>query len=114
MKLVGRVARATVEKEDFVRMKYPPYDVLVAMVEGAPCAIEDACNHAGASLTEGYRARDGACVACPLHGYVFELRTGKLVVPMGLCEDQRRFVAEIDGEEIVVWDPFDITILAPG
>jgi nitrite reductase/ring-hydroxylating ferredoxin subunit len=110
LRLVGRVLRETVEKEDFVRLPYPPYDVLVAIVEGAPCAIEDACNHAGASLTEGYRAREGTCVACPLHGYVFELRTGKLVIPKGLCEDQRRFHAEVDGDEIVVWDPFEITI----
>ena len=83
------------------------FDVLVSIVGGVPHAIEDACNHSGASLSEGYRTR-GDCVACPLHGYVFELRTGKLVAPRGLCDDQRRFVAEIEGDEIVVWDPFEI------
>ncbi|HZU82160.1 MAG TPA: Rieske 2Fe-2S domain-containing protein, partial [Polyangiaceae bacterium] len=86
-----------------VRLDYPPFHVLVCMVDGGASAIEDACNHAGASLSEGERT--GACVACPMHAYVFELRTGRLVSPRGLCADQRRFVAQIVGDEIVVWDP---------
>jgi hypothetical protein len=40
-----------------------------------------------------------------MHGYLFELRTGRLVQPRGLCDDQRTFVAEIDGDDVVVWDP---------
>lgn len=110
MKLVARILRRQVEEEELVRVKYPPYDVLVAMVDGAPYAIEDACNHSGASLSEGYVTRHD-CVSCPLHGYVFELRTGKLLMPKGLCEDQRRFHAEIEGEEIAIWDPFAISIM---
>jgi nitrite reductase/ring-hydroxylating ferredoxin subunit len=86
-----------------VRLVWPPFHVLLALVDGAPCAIEDACNHAGASLSEG--EREGACVACPMHGYVFELSTGRLLLPRGLCGDQRRFVARLDGDDIVVWDP---------
>ena len=34
---------------------------------------------AGASLVEGSRERD--CVLCPMHGYVFALRTGELLTP---------------------------------
>jgi nitrite reductase/ring-hydroxylating ferredoxin subunit len=86
-----------------VRLDYPPFHVLVALVDGQPSAIEDACNHAGASLSEG--ERHGGCVACPMHGYVFELATGRLMVPRGLCEDQRRFVARLVGDDVVVWDP---------
>jgi nitrite reductase/ring-hydroxylating ferredoxin subunit len=82
--------------------------VLVAQVESEVCAIEDACNHAGASLCEGFRSGDR--IVCPMHGYVFELRTGELVQPKGLCDDQRRFVAQIEGDEIVVWDPVQIVI----
>jgi hypothetical protein len=45
-----------------------------------------------------------------MHGYVFELRTGRLVEPRGLCSDQRTFVTRIEpggasGEEVSVWDP---------
>jgi len=86
-----------------VRLAYPPFHVLVAIVDGVPCAIEDACNHAGASLSEGERR--GRSVACPMHGYVFDLSTGRLVEPGGLCDDQRRFEARFDRDDVVVWDP---------
>jgi nitrite reductase/ring-hydroxylating ferredoxin subunit len=108
LKLVGRVARARLVSGELVRLDYPPWHVLVSWVEGKPTAIEDACNHAGASLAEG--VRDGDRVVCPLHGYVFELRSGELVAPRGLCENQRTFVAEIDGDDVVVYDPFELRI----
>ncbi len=53
--------------------------MLVTLVDGVPYAIEDACNHAGASLSEGSRL--GKCVTCPMHGYIFDLTTGALVEP---------------------------------
>lgn len=111
LKLVGKVPRALVEKEGFVRVAYPPFDVLVAIVDGAPCALEDACNHSGASLCEGIRTDEGDGVICPLHGYVFALRTGALVAPKGLCDDQRRFLATIEGDEIVIWDPMEVKVV---
>ncbi len=86
-----------------VRLEWPPFHVLVAMAGGIPYAIEDACNHAGASLAEGERR--GTCVVCPMHGYRFDLVTGRLLEPRGLCDDQRRFVARIESDEVVVWDP---------
>jgi nitrite reductase (NADH) small subunit len=100
---VGRVSRARLEGGAFVRLEYPPFDVLVSLVEGVPVAIEDACNHAGASLAEG--ERHGNCVSCPMHGYLFDLASGRLVQPRGLCDDQRRFVAALDGPDVTVWDP---------
>ena len=112
MKLVARVPKKDVEESGLLRVKYPPYDVLVTMVDGEPCAIEDACNHAGASLSEGSRVEGGACVSCPMHGYVFELRTGKLVAPTGLCDDQRRYEATLEGDDIAVWDTMDVVILS--
>jgi nitrite reductase/ring-hydroxylating ferredoxin subunit len=108
-KFVGRVPRERLEGDALVRLDYPPFHVLVALVDGAPCAIEDACNHAGASLSDG--ERKGACVACPMHGYIFELATGRLVAPRGLCDDQRRFVARAVGADVVVWDPPGVSIL---
>lgn len=101
-KLVGRVPRASLESGEPVRVEYPPYDVLVALVDGVPRAIEDACNHAGASLSEG--PIENGCIMCPQHGYVFSLVTGKLIVPLGLCDDQRTFVTEIDGDDVVIYD----------
>lgn len=109
MKLVGRVARTALLKEPFVRLSYPPWNVLVALVDGAPYAIEDACNHAGASLADG--PRDGDQVVCPMHGYVFSLRTGELIAPRGLCERQRIFATTSEGDDVFVWDSFAVEIL---
>jgi nitrite reductase/ring-hydroxylating ferredoxin subunit len=100
---VGRVAASQLEGGAFVRLEYPPFDVLVTVVDGHPVAIEDACNHAGASLSEG--ERQGACVSCPMHGYLFDLTTGRLVQPRGFCDDQRRFVTRVEGDDVTVWDP---------
>jgi nitrite reductase/ring-hydroxylating ferredoxin subunit len=108
MKLVGRVSRDSLRDGALVRIAYPPFDVLVAEVDGRPYAIEDACNHAGASLAEG-TLRSG-CVSCPMHGYLFDVRTGKLVRPRGLCADQRTYVTEIQGDEVLVWDAAQVTI----
>jgi nitrite reductase/ring-hydroxylating ferredoxin subunit len=109
LKLVGRVPRARLLAEELVRLDYPPWNVLVAWVHGVPRAIEDACNHAGASLVEG--SRQGDQVVCPLHGYVFALETGELVAPRGLCENQRCFLAVVEGDEVVVYDPFELQIV---
>jgi nitrite reductase/ring-hydroxylating ferredoxin subunit len=106
LKLVGRVPRAQLEAGDLVKLEYPPWHVLVAWVRDGPHAIEDACNHAGASLAEG--GRDGDRIACPLHGYIFSLETGALLAPRGLCDDQRRFLTRLEGDDVVVYDPFEL------
>jgi nitrite reductase/ring-hydroxylating ferredoxin subunit len=111
LKLVGRVARADLDRGALVRLEWPPFHVLVAWIDGAAHAIEDACNHAGASLSEG--ERHGACVRCPMHGYLFELTTGRLLEPRGLCDDQRRFVARVSGDDVEVWDPGPPVTIVP-
>jgi len=111
LKLVGRVPRAELDGGQLVRLEYPPFDVVVALVEGQPFAIEDACNHAGASLAAGDRSTMRPnCVVCPLHGYVFDLRTGAIIVQQGLCDDQRAYECTIEGDEVLVWDPTSIEI----
>ena len=42
MKLVGRVARASLEDGAMVRLDWPPFHVLVALEGGVPVALEDA------------------------------------------------------------------------
>ena len=103
MKYVGRVPKKTLDDAPLVRLEYPPFDVLVARVGLRYYAIEDGCNHAGASLCDGFRVDDR--VVCPMHAYVFDIRTGKLIVPEEMCEDQRTFVCEEQGSDVVVWDP---------
>jgi len=112
MKYVGKLKLSAIEGGALVRIKYPPYDVLVSSVDGKPYAIEDACNHAGASLAAGDRSKIRPhCVVCPLHGYVFDLRSGAVIVPQGLCDDQRAFECTVEGDEVLVWDPVEIAVI---
>lgn len=108
MKLVGRVSLARLQSEGLVRLTYPPFDVCVGLVEDQPFAVEDACNHAGASLTEG--SLDDDRLTCPMHGYIFSIRSGELLAPKGLCGAQRTFRARIEGEEVVVEDDFELEL----
>lgn len=108
MKLVGRVSLARLRTEGLVRLAYPPFDVCVGLVDGAPYAVEDGCNHAGASLSEG--RLDGERLSCPMHGYVFSLKNGQLLAPKGLCDDQRTFRVTIEGDDVVVEDDFELSV----
>lgn len=106
---IGRVPLAELIDKGLVRLSYPPFHVLVAYSDGEVFAIEDACNHAGASLAEGWL--EGDCVVCPMHAYVFELRTGKLLRPKGLCGDQRTYDVRIEGADVVVYDSFQLLVV---
>jgi nitrite reductase/ring-hydroxylating ferredoxin subunit len=49
----------------------------VFRVEGELYALDDTCSHADASLSKGEVDADELCVACPLHGSLFDLRSGQ-------------------------------------
>jgi nitrite reductase/ring-hydroxylating ferredoxin subunit len=50
-------------------------------LEGTIHAIDDTCPHVGAPLGGGWL--DGHTVACPMHGWEFDIRTGKGVTVPG-------------------------------
>jgi nitrite reductase/ring-hydroxylating ferredoxin subunit len=108
--LVARVPLTSLAEGELVRIKYPPFDVLVTLCDGVPYAIEDACNHAGASLAEGF-LRGGDRIVCPMHGYVFTMKSGELLAPRGLCDRQRTFEAKIEGDEVVIRDAFELALV---
>lgn len=47
------------------------------VAESEVYAIDDRCSHDEASLSEGDVDLDELCVECPMHGSLFDLRTGK-------------------------------------
>ena len=47
----------------------------VYLVDGRWYAIKDICPHAGAPLHQGHLV--GSAIACPLHGWTFDLATGQ-------------------------------------
>lgn len=53
-------------------------DIALFNIEGAIHAIENSCLHNGASLAGGRLC--GRVVACPAHGWRFDVTTGSLVV----------------------------------
>ncbi len=64
-------------------------------------AVDDACTHAEASLSEGFL--EGAVIECPLHGGRFDLRTGAAVwspafVPVAT------YAVRVEGADVLV-DP---------
>jgi 3-phenylpropionate/trans-cinnamate dioxygenase ferredoxin component len=85
-----------------LRVEYPPFHVLLVNFGGVPYAIDDTCNHAGESLSRG--ELEGCGIACPAHGYVFDIRTGALVSPLGLCDAQRTFEVIREGDEFAIYD----------
>lgn len=50
--------------------------VLIAVVDGLPRAVEDACLHRGAALSNGICR--GGVVTCPSHWWRYDLRDGRL------------------------------------
>ncbi len=85
-----------------LKIEYPPFHVLLVNLGGVAYAIDDTCNHAGESLSRG--GLDGCEIACPAHGYVFDVRTGMLITPAGVCDAQRTFDVIPEGNEFVVYD----------
>lgn len=51
----------------------------LANVDGTIYAFSDSCRHAGGSLSSGVLRDD--VVTCPLHGWAYNVRTGKSVIP---------------------------------
>lgn len=60
-----------------------PVSLCVGLLDGRAYAIDDACPHARASLAGGDLAEGN--VACPLHGWQWNLRTGEPVHPGDPC-----------------------------
>jgi len=109
LKLVGTISKQRLADEHIVRLDYPPFDVVIVSTDTGIFALEDACNHASASLAEGWV--EDHCLICPVHQDAFDLETGALIRPKGLCGDQRTFVVRDEGDLVAIYDPFKLTLL---
>jgi nitrite reductase/ring-hydroxylating ferredoxin subunit len=64
------------------RMIYVEVDglpIALANVDGAIYAFNDSCRHEGGPLSSGVLIGD--TVTCPWHGWTYNIRTGKAIVP---------------------------------
>lgn len=79
----------------------PVGPLAVFRVQGALCAIEDRCPHAGAALSSG--PLDGQILTCPGHGSQFDVTTGERVRgPADAGVAVHRLVEE-DGRVFLEW-----------
>jgi nitrite reductase (NADH) small subunit len=75
--------------------------VLVRLAEHVYC-LDDTCAHKGGPLSEGKLT--GPRLACPWHGWIYDVRTGQCVFP-GRGASVPPYSARIDGGDIVVEIP---------
>lgn len=74
----------SVSSGEFVVADVPPGtgllvgDAMVFNVEGAFCATQATCTHRGGDLGKG--RVDGSTVKCPLHGALFDVATGAVLL----------------------------------
>lgn len=76
--------------------------VVLARVGDAVYACGDVCSHRGGALHEGRLS--GARLACPLHGWLYDVRTGQCLFPSrGAAVPSYR--VRVDGESVFVEMP---------
>jgi nitrite reductase/ring-hydroxylating ferredoxin subunit len=74
--------------------------ILIANVDGAFYALQDACGHRHAPLSKG--TLKGYVIECPLHFATFDVRTGKLLSGP-TAADVPTFQVRVEGDTVYVW-----------
>lgn len=91
---------ATTDQLSPGHMRYIDLDglpIALANVDGTIYAFGDSCRHEGGSLSSGVLRDD--IVTCPLHGWAYNVRTGKsLIPPIGLRIPT--YEVRIDGADV--------------
>lgn len=68
-------------------------------VDGTFYAIDDACPHQGASLSEGEIR--GCVVVCPWHGWEYDVTDGKQMTPPGALHATTYRVV-VEGDDVLI------------
>ena len=77
-------------------------NILICNTEEGFFAVQDMCTHALIPLCGGLI--QGTLISCPLHGAVFNLKTGEVMAPPAF-EDIDTFILKIEGTSISVKNP---------
>ncbi len=73
-------------------------DIAIFNVGGNFFAIDNSCAHMGGSLGEGFLM--GRIVSCPLHGWQFNVTTGKSTSMSNI--QVKKYNTKIEGENVLV------------
>ena len=71
---------------------------LVRTDEGVYC-VQDVCTHEQAFLSEGFC--EGNEIECPLHGSIFDVRTGE-VKSLPATEALKTYPVKLEGDDVLV------------
>jgi Ferredoxin subunits of nitrite reductase and ring-hydroxylating dioxygenases len=74
---VGKLSSLRPGQMQYVNVDGLP--IALANVEGTIYAFGDSCRHQGGSLSSGVLIEE--TVTCPWHGWTYNVRTGKSIVP---------------------------------
>ncbi|WP_372718193.1 Rieske (2Fe-2S) protein [Novipirellula sp.] len=76
-------------------------DYLIALfhIDGVFYAIDDACPHQGAPLSEGVVR--GCIAICPWHGAEFDITNGKLLCGPGV-RDVKAYPVKIEDDDVLI------------
>ncbi|WP_394998380.1 Rieske (2Fe-2S) protein [Sphingomonas sp.] len=86
----------------YVRATVGAHTVLVARLGDDVFAVENRCSHAGSELSGG-RLKMGR-LSCPLHGAMFDFRTGASMGGTLALHGLRIFNVRVTGDEVAVAD----------
>jgi len=64
------------KQQQLIKLSFESKLICVTKLEDGIFGIHNSCPHAGAQLHHGFCNRKGV-VGCPLHGYKFDIKTGK-------------------------------------
>ena len=86
-----------IERNQSVSVNVNGERVIVCNTEEGFFAVEDRCSHANIPLCGGYIK--GTMISCPLHGAVFDLKTGTALTPPAF-ENLKSYEVKIVGTTI--------------
>ncbi|MGE0627619.1 MAG: Rieske (2Fe-2S) protein [Hyphomicrobiaceae bacterium] len=92
-------ARTDVQSGALLAVKHGDLPIVLVEHEGGIYALGNICPHAYALMSEGFL--DGEQLECPLHGAIFDVRTGKcLGGPTD--EDLPVYEVRVEGDDVFV------------
>lgn len=87
------------DDEEIMQVDVGDEQVLLAKLGGQFYAMGEECTHEGGPLSQGF-VEDGQ-VECPLHGSLFDLKTGGNTGPPA-ADPVQAYPVRIDGDDVLV------------
>jgi len=84
----------------YITVPLEEYSLLVARLDDGIYATENLCSHANSELAGG-RFRMGR-ISCPLHGVIFDFRTGQVMGGTLTSVGLRTFETRVEGDAVYV------------